>query len=111
MLSLHGSKNADCPRQQEALPRSARLGLSFIGLFSLIIGLSLGLLMVLAFGMSYSHGGEAIPNVRALLLVLLPIPFIGVGVLGLICTTMRRFVAMCVFLLLLIADLTVLATF
>ena len=99
----------DADGRRQDLPRSVRLGLSLLGLLSLIVGLALSAYVLLSLGVSQGHGGDPIPDLRTLLVVLLPIPFIAMGVIGLICTTMRRFVAMCVMLVLIVADVTVLA--
>lgn len=98
---------ADGKRQD--VPRIVRLGLSLLGLFSLIAGLALGAYVLLGLGMSHGHGGDPIPDLRTLLVVLLPILLIAMGVIGLICTTMRRVVAMCMILVLILANVTVLA--
>lgn len=92
------------------LPRGVRLALALFGFISLLIGLALGFYMLLAIGMSAGHGGDPIPDLRTLLVVLLPIPLIGLGVLGLTCTTMRRSVAMCVLGVLLLAVVSALAS-
>ena len=105
---LSGYKRVGRP-QAEMLPRSARLCLSLIGLLSLLAGLSLGFYVLLAVGMSYGHGGDPVHDARVLLLILLPMPLIGAGVFGLICSTLRRLVVMCLFFLLFIADITVLS--
>jgi len=94
----------------ELLPRWARLGLALIGFISLLLSLAVGFYMLIGYGMSAGHGGNPFPSVREVLVAFLPAPLIGVGVIGLICTTMRRFAAMCVLAALFFLDISVLAS-
>ncbi len=96
--------------EPELLARWARLGLALVGLFSLLLGLAVGFYVLLGYGMSAGHGGNPFPSIREVLVAFLPAPLIGVGVIGLICTTMRRLVAMCLFAALFLLNVSVLAS-
>jgi hypothetical protein len=109
---MHGDE-AEGPQarlSRQVLPRAARLGLAVLGVASLLPGLAIGCYLLLGAGMSHGHGGDFIPDFRMLLVYFLPVFMIGIGVSGILCTTVQRLTVLCALLLLLLFDVVVLAS-
>jgi hypothetical protein len=101
------------PKHEEELrqlPRVIRLGAALFGSLSLVVGLPLGAFVVIGMGMSLGHGGNPVPNVRELLVDLLPPLLTGMGIIGLACKTTKRLVAFSILLVLFIMDISILAS-
>ena len=92
------------------LPRAARLGMAILGFASLLTGLAIGCYLLLGAGMSHGHGGDFIPDFRMLLVYSLPLLMIGIGAVGVLCTTVERLTVLGALLLLLLLDLLVVAS-
>ena len=91
------------------MPQAARLGLALLGLVCLIVGLFLAFWVLTGVGMSFGHGGNPVPDLREFLVTLVPVPLLGAGITGLICTTPKRLAIFCGFLIWFVVHITLLA--
>lgn len=94
--------------ETDRLPRALRLALILIGLLGLVVGLAIGSFLLIGMLMSAGHGGDPVPDLHTGFLLLLPVLLIAFGVVGLVCTTLKRLAIMVVLFSLIVADLAVL---
>ena len=94
--------------QIHRLPRALRLAFILLGLLGLVAGLAIGSFLLIGMLMSAGHGCDPVPDLHTGFLLLLPVLLIAFGVVGLVCTTLKRLAVMVVMFSLIVADLAVL---